>query len=52
MRKLGLNQKTDAGKFSFHIKKLMRAGLTEPNLAERKYQLTKSGTHVFRGASK
>ena len=48
MRKLGLNQKTDAGKFSFHVKKLMRARLIELNPAEKKYQLTKIGDSVLK----
>jgi len=48
MRKLGLDQKTDAGKFSFHIKKLMRAELIELNQAEKKYQLTKLGDSILR----
>jgi len=48
MRKMGLNQKTDAGKFSFHVKKLMRARLIELNPAEKKYQLTKIGESVLK----
>jgi len=48
MRKLGLDQKTDAGKFSFHIKKLMRAELITLNQAEKKYQLTKLGDSLLR----
>jgi len=48
MRKLGLDQKTDAGKFSFHVKKLMRARLIELNPAEKKYQLTKIGESVLK----
>jgi len=48
MRKLGLDQKTDAGKFSFHIKKLMRARLIELNQAEKKYQLTRTGDSILR----
>ncbi|MBO3758055.1 MAG: anaerobic ribonucleoside-triphosphate reductase [Thermoproteota archaeon] len=48
MRKLGLDQKTDAGKFSFHVKKLMRTRLIEIDEEEKKYKLTRRGESVLK----
>jgi ribonucleoside-triphosphate reductase len=48
MRKLGLDQKTDAGKFSFHVKKLMRTRLIEIDEEEKKYKLTRRGESILK----
>jgi ribonucleoside-triphosphate reductase len=48
MRKLGLDQKTDAGKFSFHVKKLMRTRLIEIDEEEKKYKLTSKGESILK----
>lgn len=48
MRKLGLDQKTDAGKFSFHVKKLMRTRLIEIDEEEKKYRLTRRGESILK----
>lgn len=48
MKKLGLDQRTDAGKFSFHIKKLIKSGLIEVDAEEKKYKLTDRGEFILR----
>jgi len=47
MRMLGMTKQRDAGKFSYHLKKLLSAGLVQVNEKTRLYELSRKGEAVL-----
>lgn len=47
MEAAGMNRERDAGKFSYHLRKLLTAGLVEADKRSRRYRITSQGSLVL-----
>ena len=47
MRSLGMSPDRDAGKFAYHLKTLVKAGLIRPNSEDGKYEITDLGRLAY-----
>jgi ribonucleoside-triphosphate reductase len=47
MRQIGLDQFKDAGRFAYHLRKLLQNGLVDTDPNTKKYRLTELGSRIF-----